>query len=226
MRLTFLAAIFILCFYSLRASGQDTLPKFQVINSNGKVFVAFYNPYSSALQVNIERSFDSTRNFSTVYALSEPREGTVSFTDVKATSDKMFYRIFIQLRGSYSFTPSQQPVPYVQVPASIKIAQLEITNGPGGAVVNGRRPQWEPSQHIYTDEYGNVKVTLPPPGTKKYLVKFFDDQEHLLFELTDFNDLPLTIDKENFLHAGWFNFEWYADGVIQEKNKFLLSKDN
>jgi len=219
----------ILCIHSLRGLGQDTLPKFQVINSKGRIFVAFYNPYPSALQVNIERSFDSTRNFSTLYALSDARPGTVTFTDVKAFNDHMFYRIFIQQSSGYAFTAAQKPVLALEPPPAVaKKAQIDISDAQaGGSPVEViKKKEWEPSPHVFTDEYGNVKVELPPPGDHKYELKFYDEQETLIFQMSDIKELPLTIDKSNFLHAGWFNFEWYTDGVIQEKNKFLLSKDN
>lgn len=224
MRLQFLTTTLILCALCLRASAQDTLPKFQVLNVKGRVIVAFYNPFVSALQVNIERSFDSARNFTTVNALTEPRQGVVTFSDNKAPNTHMFYRVFIQLQGGYSFTHADTPVVYIAPPPVIK--KIEDALPPAGASAVRRKPDWEPSTHVFTDDYGNVKVELPPPGAKKYLIKFYDDQQHFLFQMADIKDLPLTIDKSNFLHAGWFNFELYVDGVVQEKNKFLLSRDN
>ena len=35
----------------------------------------------------------------------------------------------------------------------------------------------------------------------------------------------LYVEKSNFIHAGWFRFEIYEDGIIFEKNKVLISKD-
>jgi len=35
----------------------------------------------------------------------------------------------------------------------------------------------------------------------------------------------LTLDKSNFIHAGWFKFELYEDGQLKEKNKLLIPKD-
>jgi hypothetical protein len=216
-----LLTITILCLFLLRAHGQDTLPKFQVINSQGRIFVAFYNPYEFAKQVNIERSHDSTRNFTTINALSDPHPGGVTFTDAKAPNDHMYYRVFIQLQGaSYTFTPSQLPVVVIEAPPAIKKAEAAAVAAPR------KKPEWEPSTHVFTDDYGNVRIDFAMMTTKKYMVRFYDDQHNFLFELPDIKERPLIIDKSNFLHAGWFNFELYEDGVIQERNKFLLSKDN
>jgi len=210
----------ILCLILLHSHAQDTLPNFQVINSKGRIFVAYYNPYGSARQVNIERSHDSTRNFTTINALTDPRTGTVTFTDVAAPNDHMFYRIFIQLQGaSYSFTPAKTPEILATPPPAVIQAEAAVS-------APKRKPEWEPSTHIYTDDYGNVRVDFPLITGKKYVVRFFDDQQNFLFELPDVKERPLTIDKSNFLHAGWFNFVLYEDGVITERNKFLLSRDN
>jgi hypothetical protein len=210
----------ILCLCLLRSYGQDTLPKFQVVNSQGRIFVAFYNPYEFAKQVNIERSHDSTRNFTTINALSDPKQGTFTFTDVKAPNDHMYYRIFIQLQGaSYTFTPSQLPVVVIQAPAVIRQAEA-------AAAAPRKKPEWEPSTHVFTDDYGNVRIDFPMTSGSKYMVRFYDDQHNFIFELPDIRERPLIVDKSNFLHAGWFNFELYENGVIQERNKFLLSKDN
>jgi hypothetical protein len=217
--------ICILCSFCLGASAQeDTLPHFQVFNTQGRIIVAFYNPFQAALQINIERSHDSTRNFSTIYDQSDPKHGNVTFIDTKTPNDHMYYRVFIQLQGSYSFTPSQMPMVLIEAPPLIKQAAdaVAVASTP----VIRRKPEWEPSTHIFTDDYGNVKVELPSPGSIKYAIKFYDDQQNFIFELPEIKELPLTIDKSNFLHAGWFFFELYEDGVLKEKNKFLLSRDN
>lgn len=224
--------LFLFCFCLLRAYGQDTLPKFQVINSQGRIFVAFYNPYEFAKQVNIERSHDSLRNYTTINALTEPHKGAYTFTDPKAPNDHMYYRIFIQLQGaSYTFTTPQLPAVVVQPPPTViakkaeAVAATAEAETPTTPVVK-KKPEWEPSTHIFTDDYGNVRIDFPMNQGTKYMVRFYDDQHNFLFELPDIKERPLIIDKSNFLHAGWFNFELYENEVITERNKFLLSRDN
>jgi hypothetical protein len=231
MRRQILITTLTLCAFCIRVQAQDTLPKFQVLNVKGRIFVAFYNPFTSAAQVNIERSFDSVRNFTTIHAESEPKTGVVSFWDAKAPTPHMYYRIFIQqLQGGYSFTRADTPLIFVPPQPVLNIGDVTPSATPSYLLTPApavkRKPEWEPSTHIFTDDYGNVKVALPPLIGKKYSVKFYDDQQHFLFELPDVRESPLTIDKSNFLHAGWFNFELYVNGVVQEKNKFLLSRDN
>jgi hypothetical protein len=35
----------------------------------------------------------------------------------------------------------------------------------------------------------------------------------------------LTIDKTNFIRAGWFKFELYENNQLKEKNKFFIPKE-
>ncbi len=82
-----------------------------------------------------------------------------------------------------------------------------------------------PSNRIFTGRLNNVVIHLPDADVKKYLVKFFDEEDHFLFELTKLKEEYLIIEKVNFVHAGWFHFEIYEDGKLIEKNKFFIGKD-
>jgi hypothetical protein len=81
------------------------------------------------------------------------------------------------------------------------------------------------SAHVFTGKYGNVHLVLPEAGKKHYAVKFFDDSNKLLFELSKIKDPSLILDKTNFLHAGWFRFELYEDDQLREKNKLFIPKE-
>jgi hypothetical protein len=81
------------------------------------------------------------------------------------------------------------------------------------------------SPFVYTGKYGNIHVTLPDADKKHYSVKFFDDTNKLMFELSAIKDPSLILDKTNFLHSGWFRFELYEEDRLKEKNKFFIPKD-
>lgn len=81
------------------------------------------------------------------------------------------------------------------------------------------------SAYVYTGKYGNVHVSLPEAGKRHYSVKFFDDGNKLLFELSEIRDPTLIVDKTNFQHAGWFRFELYDGDQLTEKNKLFIPKD-
>jgi hypothetical protein len=66
---------------------------------------------------------------------------------------------------------------------------------------------------------------LPDAGLYKYSLKFFEENSSPVFEVKQVKDSVLILDKTNFLHSGWFKFELYENGVLKEKNKFLIPKD-
>ena len=82
-----------------------------------------------------------------------------------------------------------------------------------------------PSLHIYTNKLNVVVINLQNTANKKYGLKFFDEKEKQVFEIKHVPDDYLFIEKSNFVHPGWFNFELYEDGVLIEKNKVFLAKD-
>jgi hypothetical protein len=82
-----------------------------------------------------------------------------------------------------------------------------------------------PSLLIYTAKDNNVVINLPDFEINKYVVKIFEENNKLLFELNKLTEGYLVIEKVNFLHAGWFYFEIYDEGVLLEKNKFFIPKD-
>ena len=60
---------------------------------------------------------------------------------------------------------------------------------------------------------------------KKYSIKFFDNAEKQVIEISKLHETYLTLEKVNFSHAGWYYYELYEKGKLVEKNKFYLPKD-
>jgi hypothetical protein len=81
------------------------------------------------------------------------------------------------------------------------------------------------SAYVFTGKFGNIHVSLPEADKRHYAIRFFDDTNKLLFELTEIKDPQLILDKTNFQHAGWFRFELYDGAVLKEKNKFFIPKE-
>ena len=81
------------------------------------------------------------------------------------------------------------------------------------------------SPYVYTNKYGNINVSLAEARTRHYSVKFFDENDKLLFELSEIRDPSLILDKTNFRHSGWFHFELYDGSQLKEKNKFFIPKE-
>jgi hypothetical protein len=84
---------------------------------------------------------------------------------------------------------------------------------------------YKTSLFVFTGKLGNIHVSLPEAAKRHYAVKFFDENNKLLFELSEIKDPVLILDKTNFHHAGWFRFELYDGDQLKEKNKFLIPKE-
>jgi hypothetical protein len=81
------------------------------------------------------------------------------------------------------------------------------------------------SPYVFVNKYGNIHIALPEAAKKHYAVKFFDENNKLLFELSEIRDPSLLLDKTNFHHSGWFRFELYDGDQLKEKNKFFIPKE-
>lgn len=82
-----------------------------------------------------------------------------------------------------------------------------------------------PSNRIFTSKQNIVVIHLSEYNTKKYAIKFFDENEKLVLDLKKINDEYLYIEKYNFFHSGWFRFEIYENGELFEKNRVYIGKD-
>jgi hypothetical protein len=81
------------------------------------------------------------------------------------------------------------------------------------------------SAYVYTGRLGNIHLSLPEAGKRHYSVRFFDENNKLMFELSEIKDPALILDKTNFHHAGWFRFELYDGDLLKEKNKLFIPKE-
>jgi hypothetical protein len=81
---------------------------------------------------------------------------------------------------------------------------------------------YKTSVYVFAGKMGNIHVALPEAAKKHYTVKFFDENNKLLFELSEIKDPSLILDKANFHHYGWFRFELYDGEQLKEKNKFFI----
>jgi len=221
-------------------SAQDTLPKFSLKNlGNNRIIISWTNNYQRVKQISIQRSADSLKNYKTILTVPDPMNKQNGYADTKAASDNMFYRLFILLDGSmYTFSAARRPVfdsaaaeaekKRLVDPFSIEVNRpeksMDSTLKTNGDAKN--KPNiFVPSLYVYTSRDGNIHLNLPNADTKKYSVKFYDENDNFLFEVNSLKDQSLIIDKTNFYHAGWFKFELFVDDKLKEKHKFYLGKE-
>lgn len=248
-------------------SAQEVLPGITVKDYSGKIVVSWQNAYNVPVtNISIQRSYDSTKNFSTIGTVLNPQNLENGFADDNPPYSKMYYRVFISFEGgSYLFSSTVRPVkdpPIVKREASI--ANVEITastpfDSTGNNITDSARNNAAkkilpanplidsitklpikrdpvvvrtdpesfsyPSLRLYTGKENNLVIHLPDAALKKYSVKFFDENDNFLFELTKLKEEYLIVEKVNFVHSGWFRFELSENGKLLEKNKFYIGKD-
>lgn len=217
-RINYLLFVLLLSCIGSASFGQDTLPKFSVKNvGNNKVIVGWVNKYETVKQISIQRAFDSLGAYKTILSVTDPSAVQNGFADTKAPNDHMFYRLFIVLdKGMFFFTAAKKPV--------LDTARVGKEYTPETTNPLVKKPDFVPSFYVYTNREGYVFINLPDADKKKYRIKFFDEDGSLLFELKSIKETGLTLDKANFIHAGWFDFELYNDEKLVERNKFYLNK--
>jgi hypothetical protein len=224
MKSTRNSLIVVLLTFAFSASAQDTLPRFSVKNvGNNRIITGWVNNYGFVKQISIQRSHDSLKNYKTILSVADPNARQNGFADTKAPNDHMYYRLFIVLeKGEFIFTEAKLPVPDTSRTVDPVIAKIRdsMTTKP---VI--KRPDFVPSFYIYTNKDGYVYINLPDANSKKYRVRFYEDDDNFLFEIKHIKETGLTLDKTNFIHSGWFKFELYNDDKLVEKNKFYLAKE-
>ena len=82
-----------------------------------------------------------------------------------------------------------------------------------------------PQYRIVANKDGLVRISLLDFGSKKYSIKFYEDDDTFLFELKDIKEASLMLEKSNFYHSGWFKSELYENEKLVEKNRFFIPKD-
>lgn len=105
-----LIVLFFAGIFSLSAQTQNVLPEFSVRElTRGKIQVSWNNPYPSCIQLAVQRSTDSSKDFRTIFSAQSPELPANGFVDNKPlVGMKSYYRIFyVLLGGAYYFS---QPI--------------------------------------------------------------------------------------------------------------------
>ena len=109
IHLNLLALIFSFSLLSYSGQAQEVLPDFRVRElSKGKIQISWNNPFVNCIQLSIQRSSDSTKDFRTIFSTQSPELPVNGYVDSKQSPfNKRYYRIFYVLNGgAYFFSKS------------------------------------------------------------------------------------------------------------------------
>jgi len=202
----------------LNVSAQNPLPDFSVdsLGAN-RTRISWVNPYGGGLiQVSIQSSTDSIKNFRTFFSSPSPQLPQNGMVDKRPYGGKLYFRIFYAFSGgTYAFTKAK----------SVGTEQLAQTDEPRADIATGPTQSNSPSVYVVVNPHGFAEIKLPEAATKKYKIVFFDENHTRLFTLNKITDTDLVLDKTNFMHAGYFYFELYDGDKLVERNKIYLQKE-
>lgn len=232
------AWVLLVFLFACDIQAQDTLPNFTARKIGKKNIISWSNTYGARIaNINIQRSIDSLRNFSSIGSVLDPNNSENGFVDPKAPDGKVYYRVFVAFEGgSYLFSKSKRPyldtVKKQDIPMIVHDTPLAMpVPPPPPAVTQGTKDPpppapklWVASKFIFTGRDNNVQIQLPDALKTKYRVKFYNDQDQLLFEVK-IKEPQLVIEKVNFLRSGWFYFQLYEQDILIERNKFYIPKE-
>ena len=101
----------IVCLMGLPLFAQNELPDFTVETSSGRVVVSWKNHMTKKIaNINIQRSFDSLKNYATIGAVLDAETEENGYLDAQPPYNAMFYRLFIAYEGGdYTITKAKRP---------------------------------------------------------------------------------------------------------------------
>ncbi len=99
---------------------QEVLPGITVKDFGGKIIVSWMNEYKVPVtNISIQRSYDSTKNYTTIGSVLNPQNLENGYADNTAPYNKMYYRLFISFEGgAYAFSNIVRPVKVLPPPGS------------------------------------------------------------------------------------------------------------
>lgn len=108
MKKIFFVALISIFFIKVNAQQQQFIINVSAVNN--KVKVEWQNPYGdSVVQLNIQRSWDSVKNFRTVFVPLSPELPQNGYVDDVPGNTSMYYRAFYVLgNGSFFFTKAKK----------------------------------------------------------------------------------------------------------------------
>jgi hypothetical protein len=228
--LVFFVLMMCMCFYT-RAQQQNALPAISVKNINNKIIVSWINDYTKTVTaLNVQRSYDSLKNYTTIGSVLSPQSRENGYADANPPYNKMYYRVFAAFEGgTYIITNAVRPIKDTSGNANDITIKYPWMNDATDVPVVPTKPGSPAvpllSTTVFTAKDNNVIIHLPDYSNKKYTVKFYDENEKMIFELNKLKEEYLIIEKVNFRHTGNFRFELYENGLLIEKNKFQILKD-
>jgi hypothetical protein len=94
----------IVVFFSNTVTAQPLLPDLDCIRDNGKITLAWLNPYENIKSIVVRRSADSVLNFADIATLRLPQKGKQAYTDKAPLSEVNYYKLRIVFKSGLKWS--------------------------------------------------------------------------------------------------------------------------
>ncbi len=209
---------------SAQSNAQNVLPDFTVRElTKGKIQVSWENPFPSCIQLAVQRSSDSSKNFRTIFSSQSPELPANGFVDNKSlTAAKTYYRIFYVLKGGdYYFSK----VHVVEIKMILPVEEKPVVKPIPTPVAKTEKPKEE-------------KKDLVTIYLKKSEIFRFSRQEYLHFRdsintktkdaLHKINDHAVEWKPSKKTNKKELTIVYGPEGIMRELNKkaYMKFKDS
>lgn len=206
--------IVVLSFFSCLLLGkisnaQDILPEFKLKQiAPGKVLISWHNTHQNCVKLLVQRSSDP-KNFKTIVSAKKPGLSENSFIDTKSPKNKnTYYRIKYTLKNGNVYFSNTHSTLEKQISTNSTISKTNTIE--------------KVSPYVFSNTNGYIQIAVSNSASFDYKIKFFDETGNELFQINKIDQDNLILDKTNFIHGGWFQFELYKNNILLEKNKVFL----
>ena len=218
MKRSFLLIVIILISGGILHAQQKLLISVSKVNDT-KVKIEWRNPYGdSVVQLNVQRSWDSVKNFRTIFAPLSPELPQNGYVDETAGYAGMYYRVFYVLAdGSFFFTKAKK-----------------ITTGSDFTNQVTEEQASDKNFLVTIHDEDSVIATLNYDGYKKFRDSIINFTRDTLFSLTDAdiliryynNDISWIPSTRIFTNADGYVQIYLADALTKNYRLRFLDENH
>lgn len=147
---------------------QETLPSVSVNALNRNVVISWLNDYKKPISnILIQRSYDSSKNFTTIGSVLTPQNLENGYPDRLPPYDRMYYRVMINFEGGeYVIGPSSRAYPEKIILPSIDITKIPEKTLPMEGETNSTLKEKEQEDHEEQLVLNKEKVSVDKKNRK------------------------------------------------------------
>lgn len=227
------------------AQCQPILPNIISITQHGMNLLSWTNQYDGIKSISVQRSSDSSYNYTTIGYVKGLKKGPQDFIDAHPALGNNWYRLYIIFASDLTWYSNRFKLhvdsarllavrgPSPSNDSLQKIAgTLRITDT-NAAVVAATKPvislgasdangpdayAYIRSQYVFTNPFtGHINVEIKDAKQFKYSLQFFDAKNARVLEVARISEPAVIIDKRNFQHKGLYRFE-----LVRDKEKLEM----